>query len=204
MRTGWRYVLAFVLVVDVAVAVMIATGGLAATGTATQKTAAGASQPSNPDPAGTRDAIRKLGEQLAQRSAELDRRQAELDEARRGAEVLKRAGLLPEEPAEPEPAPAAAGKKAGAKGQKPQPDAFTRLQRAYENMEPDSAAKALAELADRDKKAVVKMLVGWKPRTSGAILDALTQLKPALSADLSYEIWRKGGNVAPDPADNDR
>jgi hypothetical protein len=70
-------------------------------------------------------------------------------------------------------------------------DAFLRLLRAYENMEPESAAKALAELATRDRRAVVELVLGSKPRTSGAILDALTQTHPGLAADLSYEIWRR-------------
>ena len=75
-------------------------------------------------------------------------------------------------------------------------DAFKRIQRAYENMEPDSAAKALVELAARNQDAVVELLLGWQPRTSGAILDALTQTDPALAAELSYRVWKTGGNVA--------
>ena len=68
-----------------------------------------------------------------------------------------------------------------------------RSQRAYENMEPESAALALAELAYLDQEAVVQLLISWQPRTSGAILDALTQADPMLAASLSYEIWRQGG-----------
>jgi hypothetical protein len=78
--------------------------------------------------------------------------------------------------------------------------AFTRLLRAYENMEPESAAKAIGELAARDREAVVELVMGWKPRTCGAILDALTQTNPALAADLSYTIWKRSGSLRPETA----
>jgi flagellar motility protein MotE (MotC chaperone) len=71
-------------------------------------------------------------------------------------------------------------------------------------MEPESAAKALAALAARDKEAVIELLMGWKPRTSGAILDSLTQNSPALAADLSYEIWKRSGNAAGATAETGR
>jgi flagellar motility protein MotE (MotC chaperone) len=154
------------------------------------------------------DALRLLGEKLAQRSAELDRRETEIEELARGEEVLRRAGVAisqqDEEPAaeasaQPAVVPAPPTRQ-GLSGN----DAFLRLQRAYENMEPESAAKALAELASRDRDAVVELLIGWKPRTSGAILDALTQTNPGLAADLSYEIWKRGGDLAAGTARNGR
>jgi hypothetical protein len=83
-------------------------------------------------------------------------------------------------------------------------DAFRRLLRTYENMEPESAAKALAALAERDLEVVVELLMGFKPRSSGAILDALTQKNAALAADLSYEIWRRSGEEPPGAADSGR
>jgi hypothetical protein len=92
-------------------------------------------------------------------------------------------GAGPDEPEAPAPAARGAGVA--------QADAFRRLLRAYENMEPESAARALAELAQRDRRAVVELVLGSKPRTSGAILDALTRTHPGLAADLSYEIWRR-------------
>jgi len=97
------------------------------------------------------------------------------------AETIPGAG--PDEPAAPVLAP---------RDPAPQTDAFRRLLRAYENMEPESAARALAELATRDRRAVVELILGSKARTSGAILDALTRTHPGLAADLSYEIWRRG------------
>ena len=93
--------------------------------------------------------------------------------------------------AAPSSAPEPKGPATAAKSQ-----AFVRLQRAYESMEPESAAKALVALAARDKEVVIDLLMGWKPRTSGAILDALTQNNAGLAADLSYEIWRRSGNPA--------
>jgi flagellar motility protein MotE (MotC chaperone) len=78
----------------------------------------------------------------------------------------------------------------------PKTEAFLRLLHAYENMEPESAAKAIAQLAVKDKEAVVQMMLGWKPRTSGQILDALTQFDPSLAADLSYEVWKRSGEAA--------
>ncbi len=144
----------------------------------------------------TAGSLRALGEQLVNRAEALKRREAELDEALRAEEVLRRSGVLeePEEEVEPEPEPEPEPLP------EPEPDpaaiaakeAFARLQQAYEKMEPESAAIALSQLAARDREAVVALLNGWKPRTSGAILDALTQSDPALAADLSYEIYKRG------------
>jgi hypothetical protein len=89
------------------------------------------------------------------------------------------------------PSSGATGATAAAK-EAPKSEAFLRLLHAYENMEPESAAKAIAELAAKDKEAVVQMMLGWKPRTSGQILDALTQFNPKLAAELSYEVWKRG------------
>ncbi len=134
----------------------------------------------------SRESLELIGKQLAARAEDLERRELELEELLRGGEVLARAGLgEPDEADEPEvaagPDPAIVARKEAA---------FTSLKKAYENMEPTSAAQALVALADRDKQAVVELLLEWKPRTSGAIMDAMTQTNPKLSADLSYEIWK--------------
>ena len=139
-----------------------------------------------------------LGRQLAERADELSRREAEVEELMRSAEVQRRlqetgdgAGTGPEDPE--------------SEGTDPEPDfAFAQLQRAYENMEPESAALALAELAALDEEAVLQLLAGWKPRTSGQILDALTQTHPALAADLSYRIWKQGGKIGAPAASDGR
>jgi flagellar motility protein MotE (MotC chaperone) len=129
------------------------------------------------------EALRLLSAELALRAEELSRREVEIDELMRAGDVLARAGINPaaSDDAKPEPVDPRRAQ------------AFASLGRAYENMEPDSAARALTELAARDKQAVVQLLLGWQPRTSGAILDALAQSGPELAADLSYEIWQLSG-----------
>jgi flagellar motility protein MotE (MotC chaperone) len=188
MKRLARWLLVSVLVLDAAVLAAFLAGGLpteALTAGAGAGTAPGEASQAGESPPGV-EALRRLGLELAERAAELDRREAELDELLRGSEVLQRAGLLEQQPEQPEPEPddTAETERRDA--------AFQSLQRAYENMEPESAARAIAELAQRDKQVVVELLLGWKPRTSGAILDALTQTDARLSADLSYEIWKLG------------
>ncbi len=168
------------------------------TGTTEQTAGASAAATKPADEAGgekpiySAESLRELGAQLVSRAEELNRREAELAEALRSDEVLRRSGVVAEEgpeaqddaqaEAEPEPDPEVIKAR----------DAFVRLQKAYEKMEPESAAIALSQLASRDRDAVVALLEGWNARTSGAILDALTQSDPALAADLSYEIYRRG------------
>lgn len=140
-----------------------------------------------------REAFERLGKELAARSEALAAREAQIEELLRSEEVLRRAGLVeepdeaaaPAEPqlAEPEPDPAEIARNS---------PAFKSLQKAYANMEADSAAKSMAELAGRDKQVVVELLLGLNARSSGAILDALTQSDPAMSADLAYAIWKRG------------
>ena len=192
MRRGFRWFLVSVLMVNCVAAVVVGT--IPSPSAATDGTA-GANQE---EPEVTRETLALLGQRLAERAAALEQREQELDELLRGAEVqlrLAEANAPSGEPAEPrateQPAPA-------------DDPSFSRLQRAYENMEPDSAAAALAELAALDQKAVLQLLSGWKPRTSSQILDALTQIDPGLAARLSYEIWRKGGNDEPPAANSGR
>jgi flagellar motility protein MotE (MotC chaperone) len=191
MRTLARWVLVTVVVLDGAFVALVLSTSLASSPAAVE---APHPDPAPAEPAAaaaveaptpTTDALQLLGRQLSERAAELARRENELDELLRGSEVLRRAGLI-EAPA-PSEEPAVEASAAASEAPR---DAFQSLQRAYENMEPDSAARALAELAARDKEAVVELLLGWKPRTSGAILDALTQSDPVLAADLSYEVWK--------------
>jgi flagellar motility protein MotE (MotC chaperone) len=194
-----RWFLLAVLALDVVFAVFLFLGGPPSVGAERQLEVESALDAAETDDGAggspwTRQALSRLGAQLEERSRELDRREAEIEELLRGSEVLRRAGLLPgdaeaeaavETPAT-EPTGPSEEEIAGRQ-------AFASLQQAYENMEPDSAAQALSELADRDKEAVVELLLGWRPRTSGSILDSLTQINPALAADLSYEIWKRSG-----------
>ncbi len=188
MRFTPRGIVFGVLALDAVVALVLFAGwvmpaGAEGTGQSTGADVAAEREGwvSNP----SRETLELVGKQLAARAAELERRELEIEELLRGGEVLARAGLGDAEEQEAEaasgPDPAVVARKEAA---------FTSLKKAYENMEPTSAAQALAALADRDKQAVVELLLGWKPRTSGAIMDAMTQTNPKLSADLSYEIWK--------------
>lgn len=211
MRRMARFMVFAVLVIDLAVVAVVVPGPvstLVASSTGVSGAGSGATvtpSASSEAPAATAETLRQLGTRLAERSVELELREAEIAELLRSEEVLRRAGLSPTE-GEGADAAVAAGTGAGVTpptSTTPPPPAdvtapkasaaFQSLQRAYENMEPESAARALAELAVRDKDAVVQLLLGWKPRTSGAILDALTQANPAMAADLSYEIWKLDG-----------
>ena len=193
MKRSTRWFLLAVLVVNAVAAAFLTGAAQGPVGeSADPAQAEPASETENGQPvAPSREALRLLGLQLAERSDRLRQREEELAELLRGPEVLRRAGL---------------GDSAGSPAQTPddppaadpvEPDpaeeAFARLSRAYENMEPDSAALALTELAGIDKDAVLQLLSGWRARVSGAILDSLAQSNPKLAAELSYEIWKRSG-----------
>jgi len=209
MKTLSRWMLIGVLVANALIAMFLIGGA-----TASPIQAQTAPDNSETDPsadAPSREALLLLGRELAERAEQLALREADLDELRRGEEVRLRAGLTPAsgDLAEPDTAVAAGAAPAtesatADKVETAADQAFGRLSKAYENMEPDSAALALAELASIDTEAVVQLLVGWPPRTSGAILDSLTQIKPELAARLSYKIWKRSGNSVPQAADSDR
>ncbi|MCP3979368.1 MAG: hypothetical protein GY716_08570 [bacterium] len=198
MRRSVRWFLIAVLVLNTA-AVVVLFGGPLVLGDVTERSADAPAAMTPP----TREALMALGRQLADRTQEIERRELELQELLRSEEVQRRIALL-------EAAKKKSSGKPGPTVAAPDPAelaereaarlAFERLQRAFENMEPESAATALAELAGLDQEAALQVFEGWKPRTSGAILDALTQTHPALAAKLSYEIWRRSGNGKPPAA----
>ena len=68
---------------------------------------------------------------------------------------------------------------------------FDRLLKAYEGMEPENAASALAQLYERDREVVVDVLLGLRSRQAAAVLDAVAAGHPQIAADLSLEIWQK-------------
>ncbi len=68
---------------------------------------------------------------------------------------------------------------------------FDRLLKAYEGMDPANAAAALVELYGRNRRVVVDLLLGMKPRQATGTLDALASTHPKIAADLSWEIWKK-------------
>jgi flagellar motility protein MotE (MotC chaperone) len=200
-----RLFLMVVLTINAAGALALMLGGIPSAHAVTES----GSEEAAAAPAYDRDALRLLGEQLALRSEQLEKREAELEELLRSEELLQRtAESAPGDTQKPENEPAEEASErsedpaapplepqvAGSANDEPTNDfAFEKLQRAYENMEPESAAMALSELAYLDQEAVVQLLISWPPRTSGAILDALTQADPMLAASLSYEIWKQGG-----------
>jgi flagellar motility protein MotE (MotC chaperone) len=202
MRRSVRWFLITVLLVDASAAAWLLTDPLGQAQARAEEPAEAAPEAAAPPP--DVEALHRLGLELAQRAAEIDRREAEIEELLRGQEVLRRAGLAEEATVQPaSEATAAAPETQPAVVEEPG-EPFKRLQRAYENMEPESAAKALEELAARDRDAVVELLLGWPPRTSGAILDALTQTNAALAADLSYEVWKRSGKGVPRAASSGR
>jgi hypothetical protein len=199
MRTSVKWLLGGVVVADGIAALVLVSGGIPSTLAEEHPAPASAPAVSPADAA-----LAKVAEQLKAREAAIAARENEAQEALRAAEVLKRTAV---------PAPAeekSRAKSATKKGAKEPTPPFTKLTRAYENMEPDGAARALVALAKKDREAVVDLMLGWKPRTSGAVLDAMTQREPALAAEISYEIWkrREGADatattVAPEGIDAD-
>lgn len=187
MRTSVKWLLGSVVAADAIAALVLVSGGIPVT-LAEDHAAPEAAPAVSPADA----ALAKVAEQLKAREAAIAERENAAQEALRAAEVLQRTAAPA--PVEEKPKPKASAKK-GAK--EPAPP-FTKLTRAYENMEPDAAARALVALAKKDREAVVDLMLGWKPRTSGAVLDAMTQREPEFAAEISYEIWkrREGADAA--------
>jgi flagellar motility protein MotE (MotC chaperone) len=71
------------------------------------------------------------------------------------------------------------------------PSGFERLVRAYEAMDPDNAAAALASLYGKERQAVTEILLGMKPRQAAAVLDALAARAPSVAAELSLAAWQR-------------
>lgn len=79
-----------------------------------------------------------------------------------------------------------------ARGGAPEPPSgFERLVRAYEAMDPDNAAAALASLYGKERQAVIEILLGMKPRQAAAVLDALAARAPSVAAELSLAAWKR-------------
>jgi flagellar motility protein MotE (MotC chaperone) len=197
------------MLVCVLIANTLVAAFLIGTGTSAQAPGVMTGKEDPEDP--SREGLRLLGRELAERAEMLARREAEVEELLRREEMRLMAetqGAEPgTEPSTPSAEPVPAGVEPAAE---PDPrdhaahEAFLRLSKAYENMEPDSAALALYELAAIDQEAVVQLLTGWPPRTSGAILDSLTQSNPEVAARLSYEIWKRSGKNPSGAASSDR
>ncbi len=208
MKACARALLASVLVADLVVVVGLAGGAVSGLGVwadeaATESTGTLSDENAREGPLPQEaESLARLGRELAERLRELERREAELAELGRAEEVLRRAGIVPvpDGPDAGEDASSEVARTEAAQAHAAGPSAFDRLRRAYENMEPDTAAQALSALARRDREAVIALLAAWNPRVSGAILDALTRADAALAAELSYEVWKRSGKPVPELA----
>ena len=209
MKRTAKWFLASVIVLDLIVLVSFLGSELTASwaqSTPPSDADAGPETVAHPDNPWSTGALAALGKELRARRDALELREQELEELARGAEVLEQAaaagltapaGEAPiETEAAPQSAPAPTEPVVDPEAERMRSEAFDRLSKAYAAMEPDGAAQALAALARRDQRAVVQLLIDWQPRTSGAILDALTQRDAALAAELSYEIWKLSGKAA--------
>ncbi|RMG43596.1 MAG: hypothetical protein D6718_11990 [Acidobacteria bacterium] len=132
--------------------------------------------------------FRELVEELRAKKAEIERREADISERERQVVILREELAAELEAVKEARAALARERKAFEELRAP---SFERLLKAYEGMEPDNAAKALAELFRRDQMVVVDLLLGLKPRQAAAALDALAAAQPEVAAQVSYEIWKR-------------
>jgi flagellar motility protein MotE (MotC chaperone) len=148
---------------------------------------------------------RLLGESMKQLSSELkardealqDRERKAADAERRLQSLALRLGVDPNNVAAAKENAPSAGVPAGSKPGEAAPpsEMFKRLLASYENMEPENAASALRRLFALDRNAVVELVSGMSSRKAGGVMDALASTDPAMTADLSHELWRRGRSV---------
>jgi flagellar motility protein MotE (MotC chaperone) len=131
-------------------------------------------------------AYRALIIELQQQKQALDRRAGELADRERR---LREQNQSPEDGAEVRPG-GRGGAAGGATASAPH-TAFDRLLKAYEGMDPENAAAALAKLYAKERQVVVEVLLGMKPRQAAAVLDAIAATAPSVAAELSLEIWKR-------------
>lgn len=123
-----------------------------------------------------------LVRELQEQRAKLDARERAQNERERQLGILQR--RIDEEFARLETARAA-----GPRGRGGERDAgFTKLVRAYEAMDPDNAAQAIAALHAKDATAALELLLALPARRTGAILDALAASDARLAALVSREM----------------
>ena len=131
-------------------------------------------------------AYKALVSELQAQKQTLDKKSQELAERERQVGVV-RAELQAQQ--DQQPAQAARPGQQGSGGAQSQPgDSFKRLVKAFAGMEPENAARALAELYNRDRDTAIDLMLALPARRSGAILDALAQTKPGLAADISADM----------------
>ncbi|MBI3448221.1 MAG: hypothetical protein HY049_04795 [Acidobacteria bacterium] len=150
------------------------------------------------------DSLKQMATDLKSRATALgEREEKAADQERRLTSLAARLGVDPNFIAEPAKAEAAAAPgptaATGAAGSAlpPASEMFKRLLASYENMEPENAASALRRLFAIDRDAVVELVSGMAARKAGGVLDALASTDPAMTADLSHELWLRGKTGAP-------
>jgi flagellar motility protein MotE (MotC chaperone) len=121
-----------------------------------------------------RDRLEARAEELSERERQLGVAQQELQTERERLEALREKVRQETLDAQGQSAPS-----------------FERLLKAYEGMEPENAAAALAQLYQRDRDVVVDVLLGLRSRQAALVLDAVAAGHPQIAADLSLEIWQK-------------
>ena len=77
---------------------------------------------------------------------------------------------------------------------------YRRIGLAYEAMEPQHAATAIAKLAGRDLGSAVRTLMAMNPRRAGAVLDARSVRWPDTAASLTSEMLAESSPAAFLPA----
>jgi len=164
--------------------------GLVTDGSA-DSTAKGDEQGLHPADAGPMEAkaiYEKLIAELSEQKAALEKKAEEIIERERQLVVLQ--GELQAERKRIEALKASLSKQKQEWESLGKPN-FDRLLKAYEGMDPDNAAGALAELYGKDRTVVVDLLLGLKSRQAALILDALAASHPAIAAELSLQIWKQ-------------
>jgi len=149
------------------------------------------------------ESLKQMAADLKSRATALgEREEKAADQERRLSSLAARLGVDPNFIAEPAKTETAAGPNPAAPAAAggaaiPASEMFKRLLATYENMEPENAASALRRLFAIDRDAVVELVSGMAARKAGGVLDALASTDPAMTADLSHELWLRGKAPAP-------
>ncbi|MDQ7006554.1 MAG: hypothetical protein Q9Q40_04940 [Acidobacteriota bacterium] len=148
--------------------------------------------PAETGPRQAEEVYRDLVEALTRQKEALERKARELTERERQLAVVRAELLAEREALDKQKAELARQREELENAGAPN---FGRLLKAYEGMDPENAASALAELYARDRNVVVDLLLGLKSRQAALTLDALASTHPKIAAELSLQIWQKDPKV---------
>ncbi|HHN75122.1 MAG TPA: hypothetical protein ENK10_07850 [Acidobacteria bacterium] len=152
----------------------------------------GGVDPTDTGPQQAEEVYRNLVDELTRQKAVLERKAKELAERERQLEIVRAELLAEREAIDKQKKELAREREAFESEGAPN---FGRLLKAYEGMDPENAASALAELYARDRDVVVDLLLGLKSRQAALILDALAATHPKIAAELSLQIWKQDPKV---------